>query len=371
MKKGKGTIAMKNLKAVYIEKVLRMFASGRYSASTSARVGRWLVNGGDSDVKDEILDRLWDETLAETSSETEDDCDVAGAFARWQGRMAAPSALSHEENPSVAPVSDGSSPAVKTTTVRVLRFWQALAACLVVALGAISWAWLCQPQTERSMTQVYCAAGKTKAVTLPDGTLVTLNGGSSVTFPASFAGCGRREVLLMGEAYFKVAKDREHPFVVRGGSMDITALGTEFNVKAYPEAATTHTTLLEGSVSVDAGDSVEGVILHPLEQLSFNRLTGKVERTLAMPADVTAWQRGEIVFNNLTLSEILAELSNRFSHDFVYNPAQLPADRFTFRFKKGMTLNEVMTTVSDVAGNISVSIDDNTCKVRQKSRKNT
>ena len=149
--------------------------------------------------------------------------------------------------------------------------------------------------------------------------------------------------------------------------MDITALGTEFNVKAYPEASVALTTLLEGSVKVELHSGTDDYILAPSEQISFNRLTGEVARSVARTSDVTAWQRGEIVFDNLTLAEILNELSNRFSHDFLFNPAQLPSDRFTFRFRKGMTLSEVMAIVSDVAGNIRVSIDDDTCKVRLKS----
>ncbi|MDE6629464.1 MAG: FecR domain-containing protein [Muribaculaceae bacterium] len=353
---------MKNLKATYIEKVLGMFASGRYSASTRARVSRWLVNGEDSELKDDALDRLWEDTVRETSAaEPDEDCDAARAFARWQARMAAPAAA-----PQSA-VGESSAPSVKTKNVRILRLWQSVAACLVIALGALSWVTVNRRPARSSMTQVYCSAGRTKAVTLPDGSVVTLNGGSSVTYPASFDGYDRREVLLMGEACFKVAKDRKHPFVVRGGEMDITALGTEFNVKAYPETSTTHATLLEGSVRVQAGEDASGIVLQPSEQISFNRRTGEVERSLARPDDVTAWQRGEIVFNNLTLPEILAELNNRFSHRFVYNAAQLPDDRFTFRFRKGMTINDVMAIVSDVAGNITVSIDDDTCKVRLKS----
>lgn len=357
---------MKNLKAVYIEKVLRMFASGRYSASTRTRVERWLVNGEDSETKDEVLGKLWDESVTDAACGDDPDADAARAFARWQGRMASLRAADNASAPSAAPASGECEGGAPNTAKRILRMWQAVAACLVIAVGALSWATLNRRPLRNQMAQVYCCAGDTKEVTLPDGSVVTLNGGSTVTYPASFAGCDRREVLLQGEAYFKVAKDRRHPFVVRGGEMDITALGTEFNVKAYPQASTAHATLLEGSVKVETGASAEGIILQPSEQLSFNRLTGEMEKSVARADDVTAWQRGEIVFNNLTLPEILSELSNRFSHDFVYNESALPQDRFTFRFRKGMTLGEVMTIVSDVAGNISVSIDSATCKIRPK-----
>ncbi|MDE6528071.1 MAG: DUF4974 domain-containing protein, partial [Muribaculaceae bacterium] len=138
-----------------------------------------------------------------------------------------------------------------------------------------------------------------------------------------------------------------------------------FNLKAYPSHNEVRSTLLEGKVKVNYGTANGEFILQPSEQLVYNRLTDTASLEHPSIDEVTAWQRGELVFSNATLAEILRELEVRFSNKFVYNADDLSSDRYTFRFKRGMTLEEVMGIVSDVAGNISVSTDRNCCKVRR------
>lgn len=213
------------------------------------------------------------------------------------------------------------------------------------------------------MAQVYCSAGDTRKLVLPDGTEAILNGATSIVYPERFDG-NEREVVLMGEASFKVAKDKVHPFVVKSNGVSVTALGTEFNMKAYPQSRKVESTLLDGKVKVNYGEAQNEFVLQPSEHLVYDRTTGCATLLHPKVDDVTAWQRGELVFNNTSLCEILSELESRFSQDFVYNASALPTDRYSFRFRKGMTLREVMGIVEDVAGNITVSIDDNSCRVR-------
>jgi ferric-dicitrate binding protein FerR (iron transport regulator) len=99
------------------------------------------------------------------------------------------------------------------------------------------------------VTKVTVPLGATSTVELSDGTTVTLNAGSSFQYDASF-GKNSREVQLEGEGYFKVARDETLPFVVRVKDVTIKALGTEFNITAYPEEKTVRTTLVNGSVSI-------------------------------------------------------------------------------------------------------------------------
>ena len=135
-----------------------------------------------------------------------------------------------------------------------------------------------------------------------------------------------------------MAKDADHPFVVKSEDMNVTALGTEFNLKAYPSHEEVRSTLLEGKVKVCYGGDKGEFILQPSEQLTYNRLTGTASVTHPVIRDVTAWQQGEIVFCNAPLPDIIQELETRFGYEFVYNASRLPADRYTFRFRRGMTL---------------------------------
>ena len=336
---------MNNLKATYVKRVIEMFVSGRYSRSTEARVARWITNGNDSEAKDDALETLWDATL---SNATDEDA-VNHAYSQWAGRNDA-----------------GAAGASRPHDRRAfyLRLWQGVAACLLVAVGAVGAILLRQRQQPVTMAQVYCGAGDTRTISLPDGTEVMLNGATSIVYPEQFTGdC--REVILLGEANFKVAKDASRPFVVKSSDVNVTALGTEFNLKAYPAHNEVRSTLLEGKVKVSYGENNDGFILQPSEQLVYNRNTGTASVAHPVVDDVTAWQRGELVFSNATLAEIIRELEVRFSHDFVYNTASLPSDRYTFRFRRGMKLAEVMEIVSDVAGNITVTLDDDCCKIKR------
>ena len=100
-------------------------------------------------------------------------------------------------------------------------------------------------------------------MTLQDGTVVNLNSASELRYPVRFTGT-ERKVFLTGEAYFQVAKDKEHPFVVVTGEAEIEALGTSFNIYSYEEENRIETTLVEGAVRFAVADQT--VILMPGEQ---------------------------------------------------------------------------------------------------------
>lgn len=105
--------------------------------------------------------------------------------------------------------------------------------------------------------------GTRSEITLADGTRVWLNAGSSLSYTENY-NIKKRQVQLSGEAYFTVAKDKTRPFVVRSGGMEIQALGTAFNVKAYPSDNLLTATLVEGSIRVD-GRSRTGKFTYTLE----------------------------------------------------------------------------------------------------------
>ena len=98
---------------------------------------------------------------------------------------------------------------------------------------------------------------------LTDGTVVTLNSETTLKYPPSFTG-QTREVFLSGEAFFEVAKDHEHPFIVHAGKMSIKVLGTAFNVKSYKNDVTSETTLIRGAIEVTLSDRPsDKIILKP------------------------------------------------------------------------------------------------------------
>ncbi|WP_221032588.1 FecR family protein [Actomonas aquatica] len=150
---------------------------------------------------------------------------------------------------------------------------------------------------------VTVAVARRQHLELPDGSTVELNATTRLSTDFRF---GRRLVHLQaGEAFFTVAKDEAHPFVVRTGAGDVTVTGTEFNLRLNT-ADEAELTLLEGGVRLTVRDDV-GAVLQPGEQY----VSGLGVR--ALTADelngITAWRNGQFAFDGVELGEALRRLS--------------------------------------------------------------
>jgi len=163
-------------------------------------------------------------------------------------------------------------------------------------------------------------------LTLPDGSKIWLNAASRVKFPASFAGAAKRRVELSGEAYFQIAKDKKHPFIVATDKQEVEVLGTHFNVNAYEDEKAVKTTLLEGSVKVvviGAEGSVAGglksKILKPGQQ---STLDDKGIEVASVELDeAVAWKAGIFLFNEETLESIMKRLARWYDFEVEYKDA--------------------------------------------------
>ena len=152
------------------------------------------------------------------------------------------------------------------------------------------------------------------SVTLQDGTVVNLNSASELRYPVRFTGT-ERKVFLTGEAYFQVAKDKEHPFIVKTDYFETAVLGTKFNVRSYSKIDA-HVTLLEGKVTV-TNDKTESLILEPEEQVTLSE-NGKLEKQVVDTYPYLEWQKGYFYFDNVSLIEIMQELGRWYNVDVVF-----------------------------------------------------
>jgi len=150
-------------------------------------------------------------------------------------------------------------------------------------------------------------------INLPDGTKVWLNAATSLQFPVSFEAVRKREVTLIGEAYFEVAKNSK-PFVVATQNQQVSVLGTHFSVNSYPNENTTKTTLLEGSVVVSlTGINASERRLKPNQQSVILNGTLKVKEVDAEEA--IDWKNGYFIFNNESLESIMRKVSRWYDVD--------------------------------------------------------
>ena len=236
----------------------------------------------------------------------------------------------------------------RITARRRTRFLRALSAVAAVAVLCIL-GWNTYLYITPANMVVVSTLAETKVVRLPDGTEVTLNRYTSLTYPDRFKE-QNRQVSLTGEAYFAVTKDKKHPFIVQTGAVDVRVLGTEFNVEAYPRDELVRTTLFEGSVAVDA-ENDNSLILTPGELAVYDKASRQLSKSdTPKMADDIAWKDGALIFSHISLKEIGRQLSNAFNVEIVIEDKQLEDQKLTGRFIHGETLETILTLLQDVGG---------------------
>ncbi|WP_439697840.1 FecR family protein [Mucilaginibacter sp. AW1-7] len=193
------------------------------------------------------------------------------------------------------------------------------------------------------------AIGETYQVKLPDGSSVWLNAASSLKYPVSFSSLKDRRVELHGEAYFEVAKDKLHPFLVETDGQEVTVLGTHFNIKAYRQDKNIVTTLAEGSVRVgyqasawsDHGKIVykDEVILNPGQQ---SRLKGEtISVSNADMEESLAWKDGNFVFNDAKIEKIMQDIARWYNIEVFYEGPS-PTGAFFGNISRSKNISQIL-----------------------------
>lgn len=221
-------------------------------------------------------------------------------------------------------------------------------AASVILLLALSWS-VYNYMTSVSILTVSTTAD-VQTLTLPDDTEVTLNRYSSLTYPSKFKN-KNREVSITGEAYFEVAKDKAHPFIVQTGTVDVEVLGTHFNVEAYPRNAEVRTTLLEGRVAVRSKEKDAEIILSPNESAIYHIANKQLTKEVTTNADnEITWRQGTFVFERQPLGDIVRRLSNAFNTTIVIDDAANATYKLTASFTNGETLHEILDLLLPAGG---------------------
>lgn len=180
----------------------------------------------------------------------------------------------------------------------------------------------------------------TAEVTLADGTVVTVNAGSRLTYPQSFKG-KTREVELQGEAFFQVHHDAQHPFIVRSNGVATQVLGTEFNVRSY-EKTHTHVTLLEGSVLVSTSKVNKRIV--PGEDAAFDGSSLQVRTVDA--EEFTAWKDGEFYFDNVSLLTVAKEIGKWYNVSVIFQSPEKMHTRLFFAAPRDGSIQELLEVLN-------------------------
>ncbi len=208
-----------------------------------------------------------------------------------------------------------------------------IAALLIIGFSA--WFYL---NTNSNYHFIVVANNKIKSVNLPDGSKITLNKGSKIEY-SNFENTNNRKVKLTGEAYFEVAKDKNHPFIIECKEFNVKVLGTTFNINNTGK--TSELTVYTGLVLMQS--STNTLILPAGHSATINKL-GKVEE-IPFINDANNWLSKKLVFDNDKLSEVAKVLNKTFSVDISINNTKLANCKFTATFDSNSTLEEIISVI--------------------------
>jgi len=171
---------------------------------------------------------------------------------------------------------------------------------------------------------------------LSDGTKVYLNSDTKLVYPIGFKK-DKREVILVGEAFFDVAKDTSKPFIVHAGSFDVEVTGTKFNVKNYKDEIAS-TTLASGSVFLRK----DGKISHLLPGQQAKLIKDKLEIKDIILEDAIAWRYNLFNFNNEKLSNVINEVARHYNLSAFYTNPYVKEIKFTAQFRRNSSIKEII-----------------------------
>ena len=188
---------------------------------------------------------------------------------------------------------------------------------------------------------------------LADGSKVWLDAESSIRFPTAFTG-KERDVQITGEAYFEVAHNAEMPFHVKVDNMDVTVLGTHFNVNAYDDEGVIKTTLLEGSVKVSMGN--ESTLITPGEQAQIADKTDKIEikRNVDLE-EIVAWKNGKFIFQDADIQSIMRQLERWYNITVSYE-GNITKEEFVGVISRNVNISQILNML-EKAGDIKFEIE--------------
>lgn len=238
----------------------------------------------------------------------------------------------------------------KNSGRRHFRLWYQISTYAAVALLAVAISSLYflffHEEDARLYTRYIGGDGlQADVVELPDGTHVSL--GSKTTFHYNKDyGKSKRIVYLEGEAYFDVAKQKDKPFIVKTQEQDIEALGTKFNVMAYPLDSLIITTLLEGCVRLTTLNLPKQTVMRPNQQFIYNRNTKQTSLLQVDAQQFISWTTGYYYFHEQNLKAILDRLSHVYGVQFTVNSEVLNQRTFTGTFYRGQSMKDIMDIVN-------------------------
>lgn len=188
--------------------------------------------------------------------------------------------------------------------------------------------------------------GEMKKMELPDGSVVYLNSDTKLGIATTGFNKEKREIWLEeGEAFFEVAKNPEKPFIVHTSNLETTVKGTSFNIKAYKELDESSVSVRSGKVAVSNENNLIGELTKN-KQITYNKITGKIEQGESNWEDAAAWMGYRLVMKRASVKELKLRLKQQFGVDVILQNNALQGTLLNSSFEKNTSLKEVLEVIS-------------------------
>lgn len=237
-------------------------------------------------------------------------------------------------------IDPGEKTSGRSLIIKMLKY----AAVIVITLG-LSFLWqqghADLKKQEKGLITVSAPLGQSAIVMLADGSKVTLNAGTVLTYSQDFSK-KNRNVGLTGEAFFEVESDRKNPFTVDASGIAITATGTSFNVDAYTEGNQVIVTLVEGHVDLYSAKGETIGSLNPGENIRVDLTSDETEITQVDTRFYTCWQQGLITFSNRRLEDIAFDLERWYSVEIEFMSDKCKEIRYSGTILKSKPVDQVL-----------------------------
>lgn len=282
---------------------------------------------------------IWDASSAFQQKKT---CNVDAAWQKVKQQMSSNSNL--EDNLPKVQFQESTSQVRPLPQKQIISFQRiaSIAASVLVIFGVFLFMYL-KPTAESLPLQESIAKEQPLNYTLPDGTKVNLNRGSKISYPNAFEG-KTREVTLQGEAFFDVAHDAQHPFIIHAQGADIKVLGTSFNVNAYSKQVKVW--VKTGKVQVKKSSSI--LQLLPGQQAEIRG--DEVVRAADIEVNPTKEISQSFNFENTSLSDVASTLGQVYGVKITLANEAMNHCKLTVNFEKESLENilAVIATTFDI-----------------------
>jgi transmembrane sensor len=292
---------------------------------------------------------------------------------RLSHHLASP-VLQYEQVPAAKGDTDPDAPSSHRIRIRMAVAASLMGACALICLYTLHR----HSGTGGGYNTVSTRPGSRSKVQLPDGTTVWLNADSRLAYNVSGPG-PNREVQLTGEAYFDVAKDKDHPFLIHTPTIDLRVLGTTFDIRSYGNEHNTETSLFQGSVEVMLHNNPDKkIVLQPNEKLIIHNDEMTVSGIKVRPATddtpdeplmtvgkvhfqqkdssymETLWMKNQLAFDNRTLEEVALQIERWYGVHVTVTDPQMLSTRYSGVFEDE-NLQQVMEALR-LTGNFNYTI---------------